>query len=396
MGVPSNMHPKAALCFSAGLLLAVFSAGPQAAAYDVQLKSDPLAADIQKSASPAMDFESYQKSLDDLFYVTVSTNPDTHYGMNAAIIDLSRKQQENPEDPEPLISLGHIYRILGQPSEANRFYRQAIKLKKDNYYLYVFSGMMYYQLKRFDLAVKQIEKALELNSNDVFAWLALGRTAREAGDEARAIEAYREAHELDPQNDEAIFMLSAYELKKGRKRTALKLFEELYAKEPQNDYVRYQLGALYMMNNDPQKTLNLWEDLLFHGDRNPEFLFSLALAYFQTQKYDKAEQMLEHLQFFYPREPGIQFMLGETYRVQDRLNEAIRTYRGLLAEYPGYMNGYTGLVMALLQNKDAAGARSVLAEAATRISNPAVLAQLEKTINQNPEAIAEEHEQRAA
>ncbi len=348
------------------------------------------------AAAPAMDFKSYQKNLDDLFYVTMSTNPDTRYGMNAAIIDLSRKQRQNPKDPEPLIALGHIYRILGQPAEANRFYRKAIKLQKDNYYLYVFSGMMYYQLKNYAPALRQIERAIQLNPNDVYAWLARGRTARESGQEEKALGSYRRAHELDPENDEAIFMLSAYELKKGRKRTALKLFEELHQKKPQNDYVRYQLGALYMMNDEPKQTLNLWEDLFYHGDRNPEFLFSLALAYFQTGKYEQAESLLEHMQFFYPREPGIQFMLGETYRVQERLDEAVRTYRALLAEYPGYMNAYTGLVMTLLQAKDVPGARKALAEAATSISNPSMLAQLENAINNNPEAIVETHEKSAA
>jgi len=371
------------------------SAGVYAATLHSDPKSDALNS-RSGSSSLALDFESYQKNLDDLFYVTMATSPDNRYGMHAAIIDLARKQKQNPKDPEPLISLGHIYRILGQPAEANRFYKRAIRLKKDNYYLYVFSGMMYYQLKQYDKSLKQIERALKLNSKDIYAWLARGRTARESGAEKKAIESYRKVHELDPENDEAIFMLSAYELKQGHKRSALKLFEELHQKEPQNDYVRYQLGALYMVNNEPAETLNLWEDLFYHGERNPEFLFSLSLAYFQTQKYGPAQEILKRLQFMYPREPSIQFMLGETYRVQNRLDEAARTYRALLAEYPGYMNAYTGLVQTLLQAKDIVGARKVLRQAAERISNPSVLVELEKEINNNPEALLENYGKAAA
>jgi len=344
----------------------------------------------------ALDFESYQKNLDDLFYVTMATSPEHRYGMHAAIIDLSRKQKQKPRDPEPLIALGHVYRILGQPADANRFYKRAIRFKKDNYYLYVFSGMMHFQQKQYGPALKQIERALKLNSEDVYAWLARGRTARESGAKDKAIESYRKVHELDPQNDEAIFMLSAYELKNGNKRSALKLLEELHQKEPQNDYVRYQLGTLYMVNNEPSETLNLWEDLFYHGERNPEFLFSLALAYFQTQRYDQAEDILTRLQFMSPREPSIQFMLGETYRVQNRSEEAARTYRALLAEYPNYMNAYTGLVQTLLQAKDITGARKALKQAAENISNPAVLVDLEKQINNNPEALVENYGKVAA
>lgn len=346
--------------------------------------------------SLTLDFESYQKNLDDLFYVTMATSPDNRYGMHAAIIDLSRKQKQNPKDPEPLVALGHVYRILGQPAEANRFYKRAIRLKKDNYYLYVFSGMMHYQLNQYDLALKQIDRALKLNSKDVYAWLARGRTARESGAEAKAIESYRRVHELDPENDEAIFMLSAYEMKQGRKRSALQLLEELHQKEPQNDYVRYQLGALYMVNNEPAETLNLWEDLFYHGERNPEFLLGLALAYFETQKYSQSEEILTRLQFMYPREPSIQFMLGETYRVQNRLDDAERTYRALLAEYPGYMNGYIGLVQALLQAKDVKGARLALQQASQSISNTSVLFELANEIKNNPEAIVENYGKAAA
>ena len=385
---------------------------PLGFADDARLKSETLASEMQaeqekspgnglpqipdNARSLSLDFESYQKNLDDLFYVTMATSPDHRYGMHAAIIDLARKQKQKPKDPEPLIALGHVYRILGQPADANRFYKRAIRLKKDNYYLYVFSGMMHFQQKQYGLALKQIERALKLNSKDVYAWLARGRTARESGAEDKAVESYRKVHELEPENDEAIFMLSAYELKQGHKRDALKLFEELHQKEPQNDYVRYQLGALYMVNDEPSETLNLWEDLFYHGERNPEFLFSLALAYFQTQKYGQAQDVLTRLQFMYPREPSIQFMLGETYRVQDRLDEAVRTYRALLAEYPGYMNAYTGLVQALLQAKDVKGARKVLQQASESISNPSVLVELEKQINDNPEAIVENYGKVAA
>ena len=203
------------------------------------------------------------------------------------------------------------------------------------------------------------------------------------------MESYRKAYALDPQNEEATFMLSAYEFQKGNTAAALKLFEELYEKNPKNNKAQYQLGALYLMNNQPQRTISLWEDLFFRGDRNPEFVFSLALAYFQSEKYDQAEPLLTHLQFFYPRDPGITFLQGEVYRKQERLMEAARVHRGILAEYPGYMNAYLGLVLTLLEQKDAAGAREVLKEASTRIADPMMLEQISTAIKNHPEAVTE-------
>ncbi len=369
------------------LLTALPSAGW---AYDVQLKPDAMEREMDSKA-PSMDFKTYQKNLDDLFYITMTTNPDPNYGVHAAIIDLTRRRTQNPKDPEPLIALGHIYRILGQPADANRFYRRAIRLKQDNYYLYLFSGMMYFQMKKYPQALKQIEHAIRINPHDVYAWLARGRTAREAGQEMLAMESYRKAHEAAPSNGEATFMLSAYELKKGNNAEALRLFEDLYQKKPKDENTQYQLGALYLMNNQPQRTLNLWENLFYQGNRNPEFVFSLALAYVQTEKYEQAEHLLAPLAFIYPRDPGIAFMMGEVYRKEGRLDDAVRALRALLAEYPGYMNAYQGLVLALLDKKDIDAARTVLKDASTRIADPLLLEQLSTAINTNPAALTEEH-----
>jgi len=359
-------------------------------AYDVNLTSAEAQLGMENVKPMATDFQTYQKNLDDFFYVSINTNPDHEYGVHSAILDLTRKRAANPEDPEPLVALGHIFRILGQPAEANRFYLNAIQHKQDNYYLYVFSGLMYFQLKQYKEAFEQFDKAIVLNDHDLYAWLARGRAAREAGDTPKAVESYRRAHDLDPGNEEAAFMRSAYELSQGRKKSALKIFEDLDAGKPKNDYVRYQLGGLYLLNDQPAKTLDLWEELFSQGDRNPEFLFSLSLAYFQTEKYEKARQVLEHLRFFYPRETGVEFLLAETDRAEGKTEEAIRGYRALLAERPAYMQAYTGLVLALMEKKDIKGARAVLKEAAAYAQNTGSVADLEKMIESNPEAIAEE------
>ncbi|MCB9799159.1 MAG: tetratricopeptide repeat protein [Candidatus Omnitrophica bacterium] len=329
-----------------------------------------------------VDFQTYQQSLDDFFHIKLSTHPDPDYGINSLIIDLSRKAAENPEDTETMISLGHIYRILGQPREANRFYQKALALKPDNYYLYVFSGVMYLQTKQYPEALEQLDKAVAINPYDTYAWLARGRATLELQNEEETLKSYEKVLEINPGNEEALFILSAYYFNRGEKHKALRLLETLFEKHPKDQYLRFRLGSLYLADNQIDRTLNLWEDLFFEGNRDPQFVFSLAVAYFQKGEYDRAEKILDHLQFLLPHETGIQFLLAEVYRATDRPKKAIQAYHAIMAETPDYLDAYIGLIMVLREQNRTAEAEQVMRQAAGHFGS-SELDRLQKMIGHN-------------
>src|SRR3989338_3409515 len=54
-----------------------------------------------------IDFESYQRSVDDLYHLALMSTPNVDYGINSIIVDLNRKVAENPKNVESLMALGH-------------------------------------------------------------------------------------------------------------------------------------------------------------------------------------------------------------------------------------------------------------------------------------------------
>jgi len=60
-------------------------------------------------------------------------------------------------------------------------------------------GTAQFSVGRFDAAVEQLSKAVELDSSRVSAWIALGRAAFYSGNEALSAKAYWNVIRLDPE-----------------------------------------------------------------------------------------------------------------------------------------------------------------------------------------------------
>lgn len=366
------------------LILFVLSAFLPAAA-PAEPVSSPAAAPAPSSAPgesekppAAIDFESYQRNIDDMFQIALMTNPNMDYGINSVIIDLNRKIAENPKNPNPLISLGHVYRILGQPSEANRFYEKALALDPANFHVNVFSALTAFLGEDLDKSLERLDSAVKLNPADAYARLARGRVLMMKHMDDEAIRNFEELLQFQPENRQAVFALSLLYQKKGDEKKALALLEKLREKNPDDPYIRYHLGALNLASGKPAEALKYWEGLFSSGVRDAQFLVNLSIAYLQNHEGGKAKKILDHLNFFFPDEHDVEILTAEAYRQLGRLDEAERLYRVILAEEPGNLTAAMGLADVLglegkMQEKDA-----LLKDAAGRVQRQSRLAAAKK------------------
>jgi len=308
----------------------------------------------------ATDFETYKNTIDDLFFTALTVRPESERGMNEVIVDLNRKLAEHPNDTETLISLGHLYRLLKQPQEANKFYEKALALKPESFHLYCFSAMMYYQMKNFPKAIEQLEHSLKINPDDVDAWLGRGRTLIKLGKESAAAESYEKALSLDAENTEARFTLGVLYRRMEKFDEAQKLFESLIDRKDYAELAKYHLGVINVKKRKSEQAIRHWEPLFLEGIRDPEFLLNLSLVYLANKDYSKAEAILKPLQLLYPRETSIQFFLGELYRHMEHFVDAEQMYRFVIVEDPQYGNAYIGLAFALAEQGKTKEAIAVL------------------------------------
>lgn len=358
---------KKPACLGLALSLFLMAGLSRSWAEEAAPAASPAAQDTDEEALPAgTSFEAYERSVDDLFRVSLMTHPDPDFGVNSIIVNMNRQLAEKPDDANTLIALGHLYRLLGQPEEANRFYEKAIKASPDNFHLNVFSAKMFYQGDDLQQAVDRIEKALELNPNDASVWDVHGGLLLRLGREKEALMSFKKALELEPERPSALFAASVLYQRAGRDEEALKLLETLAVKHPEDLALKYQLGLLHFSQGRSKPALEVWEEVFVKGVRSPQFLFNLTLAYLETENVEKAENLLQHLRFLFPGELDIDFLFAEGYRRTGRLNEAVHKYEEIISLAPGYVSAYIGLAMAFEQlgNMDASQAAMEQARAA--------------------------------
>lgn len=317
----------------------------------------------QQTQNLGMPFSLYQKSLDDLIHIAITTHPDPSFGINQVIVKMNRTLSQNPQDVKTLMNLGHMYRLLGQPQEAARYYEKALDIQPNHYHLNIFAGITSFQNGKLVQALEEFSHAVSLNPRDPDVWAMRGRTLLGLERIPEAISSYEQAVKLNPDHPESVYLLSLLYQKNGQTDAAIKTVEHLIAAQPQDKYARFHLGVLYLLRKEAQKALPLFDQLYLEGVREPQFLFHYVIASIETKNYSKSEIILKHLQFFYPDVQDIDFMMAELYRKMGRLNEAEQKYREIIALDPDDTEAKVGLALTLKERGKLKEGLKVLKEA---------------------------------
>lgn len=143
-----------------------------------------------------------------------------------------------PDDSELKFRIALVYGdYFKRLNEAEQYYLEAIKLKKDYSEAYNNLGTIYLRQKRLDEAITMFHKALEniYYSTPEFAYYNLGRANEEKGDDDKAIEYYEMAIELKKPYLDPYGRLGALYQRKGRYGEALRVFQQLAAQLEKKD-----------------------------------------------------------------------------------------------------------------------------------------------------------------
>jgi protein O-GlcNAc transferase len=102
-------------------------------------------------------------------------------------------------------ALAHLQ--AGNPKQAERIFRDILKVQPNNVTALHFIGVLYYQRKDYPSAIRYIKKALEFGPNYTDAYNNLGIVLQEAGQPDEAIACYRNVIKLNPCFDRAYYNL---------------------------------------------------------------------------------------------------------------------------------------------------------------------------------------------
>ena len=107
-------------------------------------------------------------------------------------------------DSSILLFKAESLKALSRKEDAVVALQRGVELFSDNFQLFYNLGLTYYDLSQFSLAIMWLEKALSLNPNSKFAYLAAGMTFRSMLLYLDANECFRLAYEIDPTYEDSV------------------------------------------------------------------------------------------------------------------------------------------------------------------------------------------------
>ena len=149
-------------------------------------------------------------------------------------------------------------------------------------------GDLYYNNKNYDLALKEFNKALELNPRNDFTYTNLGQIYRDQRRYAESEKIFAEAIELNPKNDVAYAGLGHTYLRQKRFDLALESFNKALKINVKAGSAHQGLGIIYLERQLYNLAEMEFENALRFKTDNIYVHQSLGYAYKRNGKHDLA------------------------------------------------------------------------------------------------------------
>ncbi len=329
-------------------------------------------------------------------------------GLEAMVADYQAEVQAKPDNPNPQLILGHIYKRLGQDAEAVKAYQRAAELAPNNYYPHFALGQAYAILLQHENAISALKQAATFAEDTQTAtpedltaiYKALGRAYFRRDRINEAVSAWTKIAELDPENifarieladlfreqelygqaitqHEAIIQfkaddpyrvcLSRREIgniheAKGDYETAIQIYDTALALTAPGNWLRKDLQqriiGIYAADGNSEGLIEYYQKKLQTTPNEPELLGLLAAAYIENQQLDEGITTYQKAVELAPTDANLRLNLIAAFRNAERFEDAAAAYESLSEQNPDDFGIYRELGELYLHLQDADKARA--------------------------------------
>ncbi len=330
-------------------------------------------------------------------------------GLEAMVADYQAEVQAKPNNPNPQLILGHIYKRLGKDAEAVKVYQRAVELASDNYYPHFALGQAYAILLQHENAIAALNRAAKIaeetqvsaTPEDLTAiYKALGRAyfRRDRVDEA--ITAWTKIAELDPENiftrieladllreqelyeqaiaqHEAIIQFKAddpYRVCLSRREigniheangdyeAAIQSYDTALALTAPGNWLRkdlqHRIIGIYAADGNWEGLIEYYKKRLDTTPNEPERLGLLAAAYIENQQPEEGITTYQKAVELAPTDANLRLNLIAAFRNAERFEDAAAAYESLSEQDPDDFGIYRELGELYLHLEDENRARA--------------------------------------
>ncbi|MDJ0626575.1 MAG: tetratricopeptide repeat protein [Candidatus Caenarcaniphilales bacterium] len=238
------------------------------------------------------------------------------------------------------------YHKSGDLDNAEKFYSELLTQAPDNADLNHLMGVVDYQKKHFDSAIKRIYRAIELNGTKPSYFVNLGAALQNLGKTVEAEQTYYKALELSPGFFDAERNLALLLFQKNDYQSAVSKYQKLIQQQPNFPEIHFELGNVFCLSGDYENAVKQYSKAI---KLKPEFAQAynyLGVALKGLDKVDEAIQACEKSIELNPSNHEVFNNIGNLFQYKEEFQKAIDSYRKALSLAPNYPEAYYNLANA--------------------------------------------------
>ena len=313
---------------------------------------------------------------------------DMQSGNNGSgnVLKLAIEQYEQiikiePDNVDDHLLLGRLYRMNNDLQKAEREFKLAVKLQPDSEEAVTTLAYLYNEEGDATRAV-QVLSSVPDAGRSAKMYSALGYTYEQQKQYKQAIDSYRRAIELDRDNLDAIRGLAENLMNDGQTDAALEQYKIIADANPEDAQTYLHMAEIYRKSGKFDLALENLKKAESMVQDSIEVPYNMAAVYQAQGRFDEAAQTLQDLlkktekadnnYTQGERNNRAVFLerLGTIYRDQDKYNEAIESFRKMIAlGDDNAVRGYQQIIDTYREAKQWQQATAVAKEATQKLPN---------------------------
>ncbi len=244
-----------------------------------------------------------------------------------------------------------------QYKKAISFFLQFLEKYPDNFDALNLLAVCYVELAELNQAIKILEKAKEVRSNDVKSLMNLGICYAKTSQYQNALPCFEQCDSLAPNHPEILNalgntyrLLHHYDLAREKLEQALRI-------NSTHGNVKQNLAWLELSESNYKKAESLFLQLLQMQPDNPELLRGLGDCCVKQQRYDEAFRLYSHGLELRPDSIDLLNSIGALYIRQNQPEQGIEFFKRCLKINPEHIDAQLNLGVSLQQQGELNQAR---------------------------------------
>ena len=206
-------------------------------------------------------------------------------------------------------------------------------------------GAKYLGQKKYAEAVKEFEKVIKEDPQNIDAFTCLAAVYQATGETKKAIEAYKQAVSLGPDHLDNLVQLGTLYMSAGETEEGKAAFERALTLNSKSREVYLNLGLYYIGKENWAEAKTQLEKVL---EIDPQYTLAqnhLVSVYYNLKETDKAINLCKVVLKANPKDPSALYNLGCIFMDQKKNPEALDCFKKLAEVQPDFSKAYQSMGM---------------------------------------------------